>query len=265
MLKKIGLVIANILIFIILTLFLLKLIAYLPADKLQPVLADKLIFLQKAEKNLESFFDLVGATYRQLTVAKKEEHKYKVLYQQLLAEKIMSGALFFENKTLRNKLGFIKNYDYVLQPAEIISRGADNWFNFIIVNKGAKDGIKKDMEVINERGLLGYAYTVFPEYTKVLLLTDPLFQVSCINQRNSEVGILSGQLNKPLQLNYIGSNSDAQIGDLLLTSGHSLRFRRGIPVASVTKVSAVRNNYYKNILAEPLVDFTKLDFVYFIK
>jgi len=121
------------------------------------------------------------------------------------------------------------------------------------------------MEVINEQGLVGYAYTVFPESTKVVLLTDPLTQISCINQRSGEIGILNGQLNKPLQLNYIGNNSDVQEGDLLLTSGHSLRFRKALPVAKITKAVVVRNNYYKNVTAEPLVDLTKLDIVFFIK
>jgi rod shape-determining protein MreC len=265
MLKKVGLIVLNIFILIILTLFLLKLIAFLPAQKMQPVLGDKLLFLQKVERDIEGFFDNVGLTYQKIVFEKELEKKYKVLYLTGLVEKISAGALEHENKQLRQKLAFSKDYGYALFPAQIISRGADNWFNFIVVDKGAADGRKKDMEVINEQGLIGYAYTVFQTSTKILLLTDPLVQISCINQRNGEIGILNGQLTRPLQLNYIGSNSDIKEGDILLSSGQSLRFRKGLPVARITKVNNVRNNYYKNILAEPLADLGKLDIVFFLK
>lgn len=265
MLKKLGLIVLNVFILIVLTLFLLKLISFLPAQKLQPILADKVIFLQEAERNFEKFLDNVKVTYGQVVLAKEMEQKYKILYERILTEQVSNSALEYENKQLRQKLGFAKDYGYGLIPVQIISRGADNWFNFVIVDKGANQGIKKDMEVINEQGLVGFAYTVFAETTKVVLLTDPTVQISCLDQRNGEIGILSGQLERPLQVGYIGSNSDVQAGDLLITSGQSLRFRKGLPVARVTKVSAVRNNYYKNVQAEPLADFGKINILFFIK
>ena len=121
------------------------------------------------------------------------------------------------------------------------------------------------MSVITSEGLVGYVDQVFAETARVRLLTDPTIRVSVINNRNREIGVLAGQLNNPLEINYINLNSDVQDGDVFLTSGASFRYQRGLPVARVTRVQVRNNDYYKQVKAEPLADFSQLDIVFCVR
>jgi len=265
MVKNILLALAKFFAVLVLLLVLLKLITFLPAQRLQPILADKLVVLQLWEKSTTQFFQNFRDTYQQIAKQKQLERTYEILYHQILTEKMLNQTIADENDLLRSKLGFFKQSGGGLLPAEIIGRSAESWSSFVMLNKGEKDGIRKEQAVIDEQGLVGYVYLTFPETAKVILLTDPRFQVSCINARNQEHGILTGQLTKPLSLQYISYNSDVQKGDLLMTSGYSHRFKRGIPIGQVLDVTAHKRNYYKAVTVQPLVDFSRLDILFVVK
>ncbi len=265
MVKKILVELAKLLGIILFLFLLLKAISYLPAARLHPIFADKLVFLQQKENDLEAFLQNINLTYKTIVKHKTTERNFELLYNKLLTEKSANQAIGYENSVLREALNFIKQTEQAVLPAEIISRSADSWSNFVLVNKGAKQGVKNDMGVINASGLVGFAYEVFPETTRVILLTDPRFQLSCVNARNKEIGILTGQLKELPALSYINYNSDIRQGDQILTSGHSFRFRRGIPIGTVETVTAFKKNYYKKVSVKPAVNFDQLDILFFLK
>ena len=88
-----------------------------------------------------------------------------------------------ENAELRKLLGFKEsNFQYELEAAEVIARDSGNWFNVILIDKGERHGIKKNMAVITDNGLVGTT-SVTANNSKVVLITDERSSVSAMIQR----------------------------------------------------------------------------------
>ncbi|MDC0977735.1 rod shape-determining protein MreC [bacterium] len=252
-------------IFLIIIFVSFKTILLIPAHKAPVYFADKLILLQKMENNVIVFLNNVGDTYKIVVAQQQKNNEIISSQKELVAQYAIIRSLRSENKLLKNKLKFIKRSKYKLIPARIISRNVDNWFNFIIVNKGLRDGVKKNMPVINEHGVVGYAKEITPKATKVVLIIDPSVIISGINHQNKEIGVLTGNLAKPLKMSYIRAESSVTLNQEILTSGYSFIFPKGLSVGTINNIFSSKNNLYKEIQVKPAVDFTKLDIVFFIK
>ena len=128
----------------------------------------------------------------------------------------------------------------------------------ITVDKGSDDGIGKDMAVITPAGVVGKIHTVLPNTAKVLLLTDPGNTVAVMVQRNREEGLLEGKLVN-CALKYVSYYADIQEGDLLVTSGLDGIYPKGLPVATVMKVTKQEAVAFQTVVAEPVVRFSRLE------
>nr|MBT3133437.1 rod shape-determining protein MreC [Streptococcus vestibularis] len=50
--------------------------------------------------------------------------------------------------------------DYTEIPATVGSRNPDKWYDLVGIDKGAQQGIKKDMAVVTSQGLVGRVKSV---------------------------------------------------------------------------------------------------------
>lgn len=91
-------------------------------------------------------------------------------YAQVTAELRWTKA---ENERLRELLQVKSNlHDYQFRFAEVVARSSDNWNNTITIDKGMKNGIKKDMAVMTAKGLIGRVQSVANFSATVELLTN---------------------------------------------------------------------------------------------
>ena len=137
-----------------------------------------------------------------------------------------------ENNELRELLN-IDNNAYDMITSTIIER--NDWYNSIIINKGKKDGIKKNMAVINGYGLIGKIIKVANNYSEVLLITSNLNSKIAVDI-NSYHGILDGYDNGLLIIKNIDKNSTINIGDKVYTNGLGGIYPRGIYIGKVESV-----------------------------
>ena len=77
-------------------------------------------------------------------------------------------------------------------------------------------------------------------------------------QRNREAGLLEGKLLN-CALKYVSYYADIQEGDLLVTSGLDGIYPKGLAVATVMKVTKHEAVAFQNVLAEPVVRFSRLE------
>jgi len=77
--------------------------------------------------------------------------------------------------------------------------------------------------------------------------------------------VLTGKGLNRLDLKYATLHSDIRIGDKLLTSGYSYRYRKGIPVGVVTAVHLPRNSLSKKVTVKPSSDLSGLDIIFFVR
>ena len=77
-----------------------------------------------------------------------------------------------ENERLREALDFTDRAAGIVAVAKVISKGGDILSNIIVINKGEKHGIRKDMVAIVPEGLVGKVLSADDSYSRVMLLDD---------------------------------------------------------------------------------------------
>jgi rod shape-determining protein MreC len=136
--------------------------------------------------------------------------------------------------------------DYKMLGARVIGLNPSNWDDRIVINKGSRDGIKKKMPVISYNGtLVGRIESTGAFASQVRLISDLEFVVGGIVQRaeSRAIGLVKGQFNnnKINIMDNISWDSDIKEGDLILTSGFSDSYPKGLPIGRVIKVET--DNY----------------------
>ncbi len=83
---------------------------------------------------------------------------------------------------------------YGIKGAQVIAIGAAQGFSWTVtIDVGARDGIQRDMTVLNGAGLVGRVTTVGPSTSTVLLANDPDFTVGTRMEKSDELGFATGQ------------------------------------------------------------------------
>jgi len=201
-----------------------------------------------------------------LRSAQKENKSLQAELSLYKAKVNSFNELVKDNEQLREYLKYRSSspFSYRLLNAEVIARSASNWFSSFEINRGQDDGIKGDMAVISADGLVGRIAEVSKSSSKVLLITDPSSAVSVVNQRSRHVGIIIGSSIGPLLMKYVSSNADMQPGDIIVTSGMSEVFPRGIAVGTVTSVNKKDYDLFQKISVSPAVNLSKLESVFVV-
>lgn len=189
----------------------------------------------------------------------KEENKnLKEEVKKLLLSNERCTELEKENLRLREILKLEPSPQGSYITARVVAGGARRWPRVIVIDRGERDGVKKDMVVRNTKGLVGKVVEVNAGYSEVLLITDPSFSVSVRLQESRLEGILSGKGDGSCILKYISKKAPVDIGERLVTSGLDGIFPPGIPVAEVTSLEG-ETELFKKITAMPYIDETSLE------
>lgn len=156
------------------------------------------------------------------------------------------------------------NGQYGIKGAEVIAIGAAQGFSWTVtIDLGSRDGIKRDMTVLNGDGLVGRVTTVGPNTATVLLANDPDFTVGTRMEATDELGFASGQGDRPLRVELLNGKAKVKKGDRLVTFGSQADkpFVPGVPVGVVSRVDPSGGDLTRTIYVRPYAGFTKLDIV----
>lgn len=169
-----------------------------------------------------------------------------------------------ENETLKEYLGLTEKYgEYSTVPAYIINKDISNYSKTIVINVGADDGIKENMTVIADQGLVGHVISVTSDTAKVRTIVDTSSSVSCLLSTTDESIVCKGTLEEEsaLKAMYIPDDDGVIQGDSVETSGLGGIYPKGIHVGSIKRVVNTQNATDRYAIVETAVDFDKLDTV----
>ncbi len=145
--------------------------------------------------------------------------------------------------------------------AVVIGRGADSWWNQILVGKGSNDGVKTGAVVVGPGGLVGRVTYVSPNSSQILLVSDPNSQVGVVISRSRYTGMLKGQSQNTAILEFFERDPDAKVGDIVHTSQFSTLYPENIPVGRIRSI-----NLDKQPSPEAIVEFsTPLGLLEYVK
>jgi len=201
--------------------------------------------------------------------------KYKELKQK--EEKIKS--IEAENNNLQEEVNKLKDTlelntvlsDKVYKNATIVNRNIDYWYDEVTIDKGKKNGIKKDMAVINNDGLIGKITTVSNYYSTVKLLANENMsdKISVKIKIGDEYayGLISkyNAKNNSYTVEGIGESLKIPKGSEVVTTGMGDIFPSGLLVGYVKKVTTDNFDLSKVAVVESSVDFNDLDYVSVLK
>ena len=170
-----------------------------------------------------------------------------------------------ELDTLRELYDLDQTYaDYKTTGAHVIGKGTSNWFNTFTIDKGSKDGIKVDMNVIAGSGLVGIVTDVGKNYAVVRAIIDDTSNVSGMILSNNDNCIVSGNLKSMTESNMItfsnleDSEDKVSTGDSVVTSNISDKYLPGLLIGYVKDITEDNNNLTKSGEITPVVDFKHL-------
>lgn len=129
----------------------------------------------------------------------------------------------------------------------------------LLINKGQKDGVKKDEVVISSSGvLIGVVDAIFDNYSRVVIVTNLNFKTTIkILSRNTS-GIATGAMGDGIYLDFISEKDDVVEGDIVVTTGNDI-FPPDLIVGRVVKVSLSNDGIFKNVRVKPAMEETGLN------
>ena len=169
-----------------------------------------------------------------------------------------------ENETLKEYMNLTEKYgEYKTIPAYVINRDISNYSKTIVINVGTNDGVKEDMTVIGDQGLVGHIVSATDTTAKVQTIIDTASSVSATMSSTGETIVCKGTLESTTELKamYIPTDYNIIQGDSIETSGLGGIYPKGIHIGTVKQVEATKNVTDRYAVIETAVDFDKLSTV----
>jgi len=212
-----------------------------------------------AASKVDSFF---SAAFSFIKIRSENEELKKTI-EKLREENAVLKEYREENIRLKKLLDLKEtlNEHYDLTAARVIGRNPENWYSTLTIDKGFRHGIKKNMPVINERGVVGRIANVSANTSEVLLITDREGAVAALIQQTRTPGVVEGLGPNTDELQLIHLPYDAPVGKnhVVITSGLGGVFPKGLRIGYVKGVYPEANGLMKRAVVEPFVDFDRLE------
>lgn len=150
--------------------------------------------------------------------------------------------------------------DFKLINAKVVSNSLDKEENFITIDKGSWDGVRKDMGVACGNGIVGVVYLVGTHYSIVLPVLNSKSNISCSIQGRSYFGYLrwAGGAKNIAYLDDIPRHAKFKLGDRIITSGYSAIFPAGILVGKIKHVYNSEDGLSFRLAVQLSTDFGNL-------
>ena len=164
-----------------------------------------------------------------------------------------------ENLRLRKLLQFQESLSIQSTVARVIARDVSTEFRAIRINRGDADGLRKNMAVITNEGVVGRILRTTPHTADIATIMDSNSAVDSIDERSRARGVIEGISDDSCQLKFVLRTDDIQPNDLMVSSGLGGIFPKGIPVGVVAKVNRKPFGITQEVEIKPSVDFSKLE------
>jgi len=164
-----------------------------------------------------------------------------------------------ENVRLEVLLKLKENVHQKARAARVIGRDPSHWSQFVVINKGIRDGVNKNTVLVHPDGLVGKVVAAGRHSARAILLIDDQSRASAMNQRTRDVGLIEGTGSFMLKMIYLDRQSDIQIGDVIVSSGLGGIYPKGIPIGKVELVGGEKNSPALYAVVKPFAPFSKLE------
>jgi len=199
----------------------------------------------------------VWHNYLYLRGVRQENRDLKAQIEQLRLEQVRLSQDASQARRLQALLGFKEQSILATLPAQVVGSSGSEQSRSLYLDKGERDGLRKDMAVITADGVVGKILQAYPHTAQVLLINDQTSGLGAIVERLRAQGIVRGSPAGETMLEKIMADEEVQPGDRIITTGGDGIFPKGLLVGTVIKVSTA--DLFLRIRLHPAADLTRLE------
>jgi rod shape-determining protein MreC len=150
--------------------------------------------------------------------------------------------------------------DDVFVTGTVVSRDSSDVRSIIAINRGTSDGVREGQIVVSEgRSLVGTISKAFDSYAWVTLITDPKSAVSAIVQESRAEGVVAGNYDASLNMEFVGQGAAVKQGDFVMTSGVGGGYPAGIVIGRVSTVQKTDQDLFQRVRVDHLASLSSIE------
>lgn len=156
---------------------------------------------------------------------------------------------------------------YMVMPAKVVGNTVTLQSNYLILERGAKQGIKKDMAVMSPEGIAGVVVSVSDNYAKVMSLLHRNSKVSVMLKKDNIAGSAEwdGVDAAYLLLKNIPKSTVVKTGDTVLTSNYSAKFPSHLMVGTIAAIVPDKSSNFYILKVKTATNFYNIQYAFVIE
>src|SRR5580700_6374170 len=198
--------------------------------------------------------------YIGLRRAQQENEEMRAVLDRLKVRDAELEGRALEADRLEALLNFHTTHQEVpMIAASVIGASPDSGSQVLYINKGSRDGLRRDMGVITPDGVVGKILAVYPDTSQVLRLDDKESGVGALLSGTRTQGPVKGTGAPLLSLDYISNDEKVTEGQAVLTSGQDRIFPKDLPVGTVVDFVSDPKTPFMRIRVRPAAHLDRLE------
>ena len=223
-----------------------------------------IIPMQKGISYVGMWMNDVSDNFETLSELRETNEELQAKVDELTIDNTRLRQEQYELERLRELYKLDANYsDYEKIGAHVIANNGSNWFTDFTIDKGSKDGIKVDCNVLAGSGLVGIVTEVGPNYAKVRSIIDDSSNISSMILSTSDTCMVRGDITLAadgrIRFEKLKNNENViEVGEQVVTSHVSDRFLQGLFIGYISEINVDSNNLTRSGYITPAVDFSQI-------
>lgn len=212
-------------------------------------------YIYSASGSVEAYFGLKGQN--QDLISRNIELEKQVLTLKEYIYKLESDSVKI-NAYVDSLTNVKSDYEYL--TARVINSSISQLNNTITINKGTSDGVKLDVGVISQNGVVGVVTAVSSDFAIVQPVLNSNTRIGCKVLNSAAYGVLVWEGGDPryASLRDYPKYERFETGDTIVTSGYSEMFPEGVKVGIVEDYKSQVNDNFYSLKVKLFTDFTTL-------
>lgn len=187
----------------------------------------------------------------ELKGAREENAALRQRIEQLTAERDQAVERATELDLLKAELALPPHPKYPEVAANVISRDVSMWYRRLVIDRGTLHGLKRDMPVVTNTGIVGRIISIGPNYAMVQVITDKHAGLGAMLQISRAMGEVRGLDGGRCELKNVHANESVEVGETVVTTGLDRIYPKGLVVGTVEAVENSPNAPWKKIFISP--------------
>lgn len=216
--------------------------------------------IERAFVGTGHFFRNGWHDYIDLHDVRKQNQELQAQIVRLRMEQVRLKDDAEQAQRLQALLGFRERFISQTTAAQVIGTSGSEQSRVIYIDKGSHDGIKVDMAVITQDGIVGKVKDVFPMSAQVLMINDRDSGAGVILEKSRLQGVLRGSSTGELQLEGVMADQTVEPGEQVIASGGDRIYPKGFPVGTISSAAPDHDTgTFLTIKLKPAADLNRLE------